>query len=175
MTEDRSTELFTALREQRRHVLGIVTNLSDVDLRRPVLSSGWSCLSLINHLSLGVELFWFRAVVAGSPKARAELVAAGDVWQVDADLPAERVLAGYRHKVELADRVLATVPLDVAPAWWPAADFDGWRLHTTRAVILHVITETACHAGHLDAARELIDGSQWLVLGEQRTGLALSS
>jgi Protein of unknown function (DUF664) len=28
--------------------------------------------------------------------------------------------------------------------------------------MLHVITETACHAGHLDAARELIDGRQWL-------------
>jgi hypothetical protein len=28
-----------------------------------------------------------------------------------------------------------------------------------------VITETACHAGHLDAVRELIDGKQYLVLG----------
>jgi len=28
--------------------------------------------------------------------------------------------------------------------------------------MLHVITETACHAGHLDAVRELIDGRQWL-------------
>jgi hypothetical protein len=27
-----------------------------------------------------------------------------------------------------------------------------------------VITETACHAGHLDAVRELIDGRTWLVL-----------
>jgi hypothetical protein len=32
--------------------------------------------------------------------------------------------------------------------------------------MLHVITETACHAGHLDAARELIDGRRWLVLTE---------
>ncbi|MFD0606098.1 hypothetical protein [Streptomyces aureus] len=28
------------------------------------------------------------------------------------------------------------------------------------------MTETACHAGHLDAARELIDGRRWLVLTE---------
>jgi len=27
-----------------------------------------------------------------------------------------------------------------------------------------VITETATHAGHLDAARELIDGRTWLIL-----------
>jgi hypothetical protein len=33
-------------------------------------------------------------------------------------------------------------------------------------VILQVITETACHTGHLDAARELFDGRQWLVLTE---------
>jgi hypothetical protein len=33
-----------------------------------------------------------------------------------------------------------------------------------RAIALHVITETACHAGHLDAARELLDGRTWLRL-----------
>jgi hypothetical protein len=27
---------------------------------------------------------------------------------------------------------------------------------------MHVVTETAVHAGHLDAVRELIDGRQWL-------------
>jgi hypothetical protein len=32
-----------------------------------------------------------------------------------------------------------------------------------RAIILHVITETAIHAGHLDAAAELLDGRQWVV------------
>jgi hypothetical protein len=32
--------------------------------------------------------------------------------------------------------------------------------------MLHVITETACHAGHLDAVRELIDGRTWMVLTE---------
>jgi hypothetical protein len=31
-------------------------------------------------------------------------------------------------------------------------------------MILHVVTETACHAGHLDAARELLDGQTWLIL-----------
>jgi hypothetical protein len=31
---------------------------------------------------------------------------------------------------------------------------------------VHVMTEIACHAGHLDIVRELIDGKQWLVLTE---------
>jgi hypothetical protein len=31
-------------------------------------------------------------------------------------------------------------------------------------VLLHVVTGTAGHAGHLDAVRELIDGRTWLDL-----------
>ncbi len=46
----------------------------------------------------------------------------------------------------------------VLPSGWT------WRLANLREVLLHVITETACHAGHLDAARELIDGRKWMVL-----------
>jgi hypothetical protein len=37
-------------------------------------------------------------------------------------------------------------------------------MHTVREVILHVLTETSGHAGHLDVVRELIDGRTWLVL-----------
>jgi hypothetical protein len=47
------------------------------------------------------------------------------------------------------------------PARWPDY-FEDWRLQDVREVILHVITETATHAGHLDAARELIDGRTWM-------------
>ncbi len=50
------------------------------------------------------------------------------------------------------------------PAWWPDF-FSDFPARPLRRTILHVITETACHAGHLDAARELTDGTQWLVLG----------
>ena len=36
-----------------------------------------------------------------------------------------------------------------------------------REIVLHVMAETATHAGHLDAARELSDGRLWLVLTER--------
>jgi hypothetical protein len=39
-------------------------------------------------------------------------------------------------------------------------------MDTTGEVILHVVVETATHAGHLDAVRELVDGRQWMVLGD---------
>lgn len=70
-----------------------------------------------------------------------------------------------RREIGLADAIVAGTSLDGAPAWWPADLFgDGGRPDDLREIVLHVITETACHAGHLDAVRELIDGKTWLVL-----------
>jgi hypothetical protein len=157
--------LMAYLGAQRRHVLGIVEGLDDAALRRPVLPSGWSCLGLVQHLALDVEMFWFRGVLAGEQDV-ADAVAAADgvsSWEVREDVPAESVLAHYREQVALADAILATSALDTQPAWWPDF-FADWSIADLRDLLLHVITETACHAGHLDAARELLDGRQWMVL-----------
>src|SRR4051812_50191282 len=50
---------------QRRHVLTQLEGLSEEQLRRPVLPSGWSCLGLVRHLTLSDERYWFEVVVAG--------------------------------------------------------------------------------------------------------------
>ena len=152
--------LISYLDEQRDHVLGILEGLDDEALRRPVLPSGWSCLSMVNHLSQDVERWWFRAVVAGDRAAEPE----GDAWQVGADTPAADVLRRYRAEIDRANAIIAATPLDAVPGWWPADRFGDWRLDSLREVVLHVLAETACHAGHLDAVRELIDGRRWLVL-----------
>lgn len=158
------TVLLRYLNAQREHVLGAPRGLAEEALRRPALPSGWSCLGLVQHLTLDVELFWFRAVVAGEERAIAELADITNAWQVGADAPAAAVLDAYRREIERANAIIAATPPDAAPAWWPADLFGDFRLGTLREIILHVITETACHAGHLDAARELLDGQQWLVL-----------
>lgn len=160
MTGETQT-LLDALRSQREHVLGILDGLPDEALRRPVLPSGWTCLGLVRHLALDVERFWFRAVVAGE---RVELEARAGAWQVAPEVPAAAVLDLYRAEAALADAVVAATPLDAGPAWWPEDLFEGLPRRDLRATLLSVITETACHAGHLDAARELIDGRTWLVL-----------
>jgi hypothetical protein len=152
--------LLSSLNDQREHVLGILDGLPDEALRRPVLPSGWTCLGLVRHLALDVERFWFRAVMAGQ---QVDLESGAGAWQVGPDVPAGDVLGLYRQETELANAIIAATPLDAAPASWPSF-FGSWRLESMRAVLLHVITETACHAGHLDAACELIDGRTWLIL-----------
>lgn len=156
--------LLSSLNAQRRHVLGILAELSDEDLRRPVLPSGWTCLGLVRHLTLDVERFWFRGIVAGEP---IDLEVTDDViWNVSSDMQVAAVFDDYRQEIEHANAIVAGRAPDVAPLWWPEELFPGFRLHTLREIVLHVITETACHAGHLDAVRELIDGRTWLVLTE---------
>jgi hypothetical protein len=147
--------LLDSLRSQRRHVLESVAGLDVSTLHRPILPSGWHCLGLINHLAIDVERFWFGCVITGRP-----LPSRSWAWDAPADLA---VLDLYRAECAASDDVLATVALSDPPRWWP--DFFGdYRLHTVEEILLHVITETACHAGHLDAARELIDGHQHLTI-----------
>ncbi len=51
---------------QRRHVLNQIDGLSEDQLRRSVLPSGWSCRGLVRHLTLSDERYWFEVVIAGS-------------------------------------------------------------------------------------------------------------
>ncbi len=60
-----SAVLLRWLTGAREHILGALDGLSDEDLRRAVLPSGWTCLGLMHHLALDVERFWFRNVMSG--------------------------------------------------------------------------------------------------------------
>jgi len=153
--------LMAALREQRAHVLRSLEGLSEDDLRRPVLPSGWTCLGLVQHLALDVERFWFRAVVAGED---VHLAAGDEAWRVDPVTPVQEVLDGYRAEAGRSDAVVDALALDAAPAWWPSDLFAQLPERDLRGTVLHVLAETACHAGHLDVVRELLDGRQHLVL-----------
>jgi hypothetical protein len=155
--------LLTFLRGQREHVLGALDGLPDEDLRRAVLPTGWSCLGLVHHRAVDVERFWFRAVMAGE---QVELREGDGGWRVPDGMSAGDVLALYRDEAGRADAVIEAHALDEGPAWWPAELFPDLPVRDLRRLVLAVITETATHAGHLDAVRELIDGRTWLVLTE---------
>jgi hypothetical protein len=87
-----------------------------------------------------------------------------DGWQVRPEVSVAAVLGLYRCEIELADRIITATSLEAPPAWWPDFFPPSFHLDNLRQVLLHVIAESACHAGHLDAARELIDGQTWLIL-----------
>ena len=156
--------LLDRLADQRHHVLTQLEGLSDEQLRRPVLPSGWSCLGLVRHLTLSDERYWFEVVVAGGPLDFWPEGDNGD-WQVHPDEPATDVVDAYRSAIRRADEIIATRELGDPPErpedWWHDA---GLRFPDLRTIVMHVLVETSVHAGHLDAARELLDGRQHLVL-----------
>ncbi len=161
-----TTALLKYLNDQRAHALGILEGLDEDVLRRSVLPSGWTCLGLVQHLALDIERFWFRAIVAGERTVIDGLAGAPEAWQVGSDVPVGAVFDMYRQEIDRANAIISATSLDTAPAWWPPDLFGDFRMDNLREIILHVMTETACHAGHLDAARELVDGRRWMVLTE---------
>ena len=85
---------------------------------------------------------------------RGSSVPAGDVAAVQR----------YREECAFADEVIAAHGPSEEPAEWPE-QFGSWRLSNLYEIMLHVVTETACHAGHLDIIRETIDKTQYSVVG----------
>jgi hypothetical protein len=163
-----ASPVLDSLNAQRDHVLDILTGLSEDQLRRPVLPSGWSCLGMVNHLALDVEHYWFRCIVAGEPLDFSEVGPEEelDAWHVGPDQSAQNIFDLYREEIARANHIITRTPLDAAPmqrdTWW-----GEWEVPDLRFIVLHVIAETACHAGHLDAVRELLDGRQWVVLWDR--------
>jgi hypothetical protein len=167
VTDEDSAErvqLVGRLTQQRRHVITQLDGLSDEQLRRGVLPSGWSCLGLVRHLTLSDERYWFEVVVAGEPLDFWPEGENGD-WRVGPDEPADEVIAAYRSAIDRSDEIMAARSLQQPPAqpedWWAEA---GLEFPDLRTVAMHVLVETATHAGQLDAVRELLDGRQYVVL-----------
>lgn len=73
------------------------------------------------------------------------------------------VLAYYRDQCRRSDEVLSSVSLTAAPKGRHGGS-DGDQPASVRCAVLHMIEETACHSGHLDIARELLDGQTGLGL-----------
>lgn len=156
--------LLSRLSGQRQHVLAQLEGLTDEQLRRPVLPSGWSCLGLVRHLTLSDERYWFGVVVAGEPLDFWPEGENGD-WLVEPAETVEDVVAAYRAAIVRSDEIIDARHFDDAPRrpepWWDQA---GLSFPDLRSIVVHVLVETSVHAGHLDAVRELLDGRQHLVI-----------
>lgn len=150
------------LEEHRAHVLRTIDGLGETDLDRVVARSGWTPRSMVSHLLHDVEIFWLRAVL-GADESAIDRLRGG--WTAP-PLPGPELRAAYRRETALGDEILARTDLEAPPLWWPPPEvFDAPRLETGWEILLRVMGETSLHAGHLDMAREAIDGRQDLVVG----------
>lgn len=154
------TTLHHFLNAQRASVLAIIDGLDATALRSVVLPSGWTPLGLIEHLG-HAERHWFQRVATGSavplPWPPEQAGDGDENAPFTTDHEPGEVLAFYRDQCQRSDTVLLTTPLDAPPVAEHGVDLDD-EVPDLRWIALHMIEETARHAGHLDAARELLDG-----------------
>jgi uncharacterized damage-inducible protein DinB len=138
--------------------------LSERDARRPLTPTGTNLLGLVKHVaSTEAEYLggcFGRPFPEPMPWVEDDAEPNADMWAT-ADESIEDVLAFYRRVQTHSDATVDALPLD-APGrvpWWGTPDV------TLQRVLVHMIDETARHAGHADIVRELVDGSVGLAAG----------
>ncbi|MFE4516746.1 DinB family protein [Kitasatospora sp. NPDC056783] len=152
-TGEEKESLRVALERHRDAVLWKVQGLDDEQLRRPMTPSGTNLLGLVKHLG-GVELGWFRQTFGREMGPLPFDIDADDSsdLRVEPHESTADVLAFYARARAASDETIRELALDdLGTSWW------GHEV-SLRWVLIHMTTETARHAGHMDILRELIDG-----------------
>lgn len=132
------------LRYLRSAVIRKVEGLTDEQARWRPDGALISLLGTVNHLT-NVERRWIDgAMLGGEVERREEELTPGP------ELTVAAAVAAYRERAAATDTKVRRLPLDT-----PSGEGYGTDL---RWVLIHLINETARHAGHADATRELLDG-----------------
>ena len=117
--------------------------------------TGMSALGVVKHLGW-VERGWFRETFAGEDVEAIDVDGDNSAeFAISRGDTIESVLDFYRTEVEESRRIFGTAPsLDTL-----SAKETPYREHVSlRWIMVHMLEETARHAGHLDLMREEIDG-----------------
>jgi hypothetical protein len=130
---------------QRESVVRKLDGLSEDDARHEFVDSDTTLLWIVKHLTTA-ELMWVRSRFAGRGMPPDDAI-------TDDDTIAS-VVSAYRAAWREVDAIAAAAPLDQ-----PCHDVGTETMVDLRWVLMHLLEETARHAGHADILRELIDGT----------------
>ncbi|MCC9307398.1 DinB family protein [Kitasatospora sp. RB6PN24] len=149
-SDERAT-LLAFLDYLREAVVAKAQGLAGDLARVPGVPSGTNLLGLVKHLT-EAEMYWFEWVFDG---AEVEVPDFGmELGEGDTE---ESVVAGYRAAVARSNEVIARCA-DLGQVAARATGKQGVP-RSMRWILVHMIEETARHAGHADILREQADGS----------------
>jgi Protein of unknown function (DUF664) len=157
-----------AMLAKHRHFLRFTTrDITDEQAGRRTTASELCLGGLIKHVA-AVERTWVDFILDG-PSAMGDFTTMTEAdWTRRADefrlLPGETladVLADYAEVAHRTDELVATLPeLDATQPLPKAPWFEPGARWSARRVLIHIIAETAQHAGHADIIRESLDGAK---------------
>jgi hypothetical protein len=160
-TTDERELLLRYLHRQREEVVATAAGLTEAQARWTPENRLLPITGVINHLT-NVEWRWIDGRYL-----RLEFPARTDEFHPPEDVSLDELISAYRARERRTEDVVRSAPdLDVACL---GSEGDLPPAHVVlgvaepldlRWVLLHLIEETAHHAGHADATRELIDGTK---------------
>ena len=150
-----------------RHFLRFTTrDLSDEQVAAHPTPSELCLGGLIKHVT-AVERGWADTIRTGKSMAKdfddmteEDFTRRADEFRMLPDDTLAGILAAYDEVAARTDEVVTTVPDLDATVKLPAAPWFRESAWSIRRVLLHIIAETAQHAGHADIIREAIDGAK---------------
>lgn len=156
-------DILEALRRQRSLLRQTVRDLTDEQADRRTTVSELSLGGVIKHVT-SVEDSWRRFIEEG-PSAMAWDPDRAGARPAGFSMGEGETLAGlvaeYVRVAERTDRLVESVPsLDDDHPLPEAPWFEKGARRTVRRVFIHIVAETAQHAGHADIIRESLDGAK---------------
>ncbi|MEH0581276.1 MULTISPECIES: DinB family protein [Streptomyces] len=160
-------DLLEALAKQRHFLRFTTRDLTDEQLGQRTTASELCLGGLIKHVT-SVERSWAAFILKGpsampdfSSMTQEDFAKRADEFRM---LPGETlagVLKDYDEVAHRTDELVATLPDLNADHPLPSAPwFEPGLRWSARRVLLHIVAETAQHAGHADIIRESLDGSK---------------
>jgi uncharacterized damage-inducible protein DinB len=152
------SELLEQLAHHRSMLRVTVQGLSDEQATRRTTVSELTLAGILKHVTYA-ERLWIDFVVEGSKVDDMDRYAAS--FRMEPGETLDGLLADYDAVAERTEKVAADLPsLDVAhrlptAPWYPPD--TSW---SARQVLIHILAETAQHAGHADILRESLDGAR---------------
>ena len=159
------TDLLEALGAHRHFLRYTVQGLTDDQARRRTTASELTLGGLVKHVA-AQEAGWVRFVLEGpssmpGPDDPEQLARWAEEFRMGPDDTLEGILAHYEDVARRTDELVRTIPdLDAAHPLPQAPWFPPGAVRSARRVFLHIIAETAQHAGHADVLRESLDGQK---------------
>ncbi len=161
---DERSDLVSALAERRGLLKQTVDGVSEAQARlRPTVSA--LCLGgLIKHVTR-VEQNWTNFITQGTSAIgradAASFAAHAATFEMADHETVPELIERYDAVTRSTDELVMSLPsLDVAHPLPDAPWFEQGASWSARRALLHIIAETAQHAGHADIIRESIDGAK---------------
>jgi hypothetical protein len=164
LTAERA-DLLESLAAHRHFLRFTVQGLTDEQARQRPTASELTLGGLVKHVA-ATERSWADFVVDGpsamaSADDPAQTAAWMDEFRLGPDETLDGILARYAEIAARTDELVRTIPdLDAAHPLPEAPWFPPGAVRSARRVFVHIVAETAQHAGHADILRETLDGQK---------------